>query len=104
MDQREARTLPPAAAFLLLALSAALLFYRLAAVPLTGPDEPRYARVAVEMASKMGWDRYVGPNGATIGMTTFGASAPLKDLLSKFGFTAAHVVEAAKAQLRARPT
>jgi transketolase len=57
------------------------------------------ARVAVEQASTLGWDRYVGPDGAIIGMHTFGSSAPLKDLLTKFGFTPDRVMEAAKAQL-----
>ena len=45
------------------------------------------ARVAVEQASTLGWDRYVGDEGAVVGMHTFGASAPLKQLLGKFGFT-----------------
>jgi transketolase len=54
------------------------------------------ARVSVEMASTFGWDRYVGPEGKMIGMHTFGASAPLKDLLKKFGFTVESVVAAAK--------
>ena len=49
------------------------------------------ARVSVEMGSVIGWDRYVGATGAKIGMTTFGSSAPLKDLLTKFGFTPAKV-------------
>jgi transketolase len=57
------------------------------------------ARVSVEMGSMIGWDRYVGPTGLRIGMTTFGASAPLKDLLTKFGFTPAQVLDAAKAQI-----
>ena len=57
------------------------------------------ARVAVEMGSTIGWDRYVGTTGTTIGMSTFGASAPLKDLLGKFGFTHAKVLAAAKAQV-----
>src|SRR4029077_3389474 len=57
------------------------------------------ARVSVEMGSVIGWDRYVGATGKRIGMTTFGASAPLKDLLVKFGFTAAHVIAAAKEQI-----
>jgi transketolase len=57
------------------------------------------ARVSVEMASVIGWDRYVGSNGAKIGMPTFGASAPLKDLLVKFGFTVERVVAAAKEQI-----
>jgi transketolase len=57
------------------------------------------ARVSVEMGSVIGWDRYVGASGAKIGMTTFGSSAPLKDLLTKFGFTPAKVVAAAKEQI-----
>jgi transketolase len=56
-------------------------------------------RVAVEQASVLGWDRYAGSKGAIIGMRTFGASAPLKDLLNKFGFTPEHVYAAAKDQL-----
>ena len=47
----------------------------------------------------IGWDRYAGMTGAKIGMTTFGASAPLKDLLPKFGFTSAKVLAAAKEQI-----
>jgi transketolase len=58
------------------------------------------ARVSVEQGSTLGWHRYVGTEGTTIGMKTFGASAPLKALLQKFGFTAEAVVETAKAQLR----
>jgi transketolase len=54
------------------------------------------ARVAVEQASTLGWDRYVGPGGRIIGMHTFGASAPLKQLLTKFGFTPEKVAEAAR--------
>src|SRR5262245_21118202 len=57
------------------------------------------ARVSVEQASTLGWVRYVGSSGHTIGMETFGASAPLKALQHKFGFTPAHIVAAAKAQL-----
>jgi transketolase len=57
------------------------------------------ARVAVEQASTFGWERYAGSTGAVIGMRTFGASAPLKELQTKFGFTPENVVEAAKAQL-----
>jgi transketolase len=57
------------------------------------------ARVAVEQASVIGWDRYVGRFGATIGMHTFGSSAPLKDLQTKFGFTPEKVLAAAKDQL-----
>jgi transketolase len=54
------------------------------------------ARVSIEMAATLGWDRYVGPKGKMIGMHSFGASAPLKDLLKKFGFDADAVVTAAK--------
>jgi transketolase len=58
------------------------------------------ARVAVEQASTLGWERYVGPSGQVIGMKTFGASAPLKELQRKFGFEPDQVVAAAKKQLR----
>ena len=53
------------------------------------------ARVAVEAAATLGWAQYVGPNGKVIGMHRFGASATIKDLLKKFGFTPEKVVEAA---------
>ena len=61
------------------------------------------ARVSVEQASTFGWERYVGPSGTMIGMASFGASAPLKELQKKFGFTVDRVVEAARAQLAHRP-
>src|SRR6266851_1454558 len=54
------------------------------------------ARVAVEQASTFGWSQYVGPTGAVIGMRRFGASAPIKDLQKKFGFTTENVVAAAR--------
>jgi transketolase len=57
------------------------------------------ARVAVEQASTLGWERYVGPSGHVIGMKTFGASAPLKELQRKYGFEPDQVVAAAKQQL-----
>jgi transketolase len=57
------------------------------------------ARVAVEQASTFGWERYVGTSGQVIGMHTFGASAPLKELQRKFGFDPDHVITAAKEQL-----
>jgi transketolase len=57
------------------------------------------ARVSVEQASVIGWDRYVGTNGAKIGMHTFGSSAPIKDLLKKFGFTPDKVEAAARDQI-----
>ena len=57
------------------------------------------ARVSVEKASTLGWARYVGRDGHSIGMETFGASAPLKELQKKFGFTAENVVAAARQQI-----
>jgi transketolase len=57
------------------------------------------ARVAVEQGSTLGWQRYVGESGQVIGMKTFGASAPLKELQRKFGFEPDQVVAAAKEQL-----
>jgi transketolase len=69
--------------------------YRDAVLP---PDVT--ARVAIEQASTFGWERYVGPAGRTIGMHTFGASAPLKALQQEFGFTVDNVVATAKALLR----
>jgi transketolase len=57
------------------------------------------ARVAVEQASGFGWERYVGRAGHIIAMNTFGASAPLKELQTKFGFAPDNVVSAARAQL-----
>ncbi|MFA9561159.1 MAG: transketolase [Nitrospirota bacterium] len=62
------------------------------------PDEVT-ARVSVELASTFGWERYVGIHGQAIGMQSFGASAPLKELVKKFGFTVDHVVAAAKSQI-----
>jgi transketolase len=54
------------------------------------------ARIAVEQGSVLGWDRYVGPAGRIIGMKTFGASAPLKELLRRFQFEPERVVATAK--------
>ena len=54
------------------------------------------ARISIEEASTFGWERYVGLEGEAIGMHTFGSSAPLKDVLTKFGFTPDAVVEKAK--------
>ena len=54
----------------------------------------------MEQASVFGWANYVGATGECIGMRSFGASAPLKDLQREFGFTVERVVEAAKAQLK----
>jgi transketolase len=61
------------------------------------------ARVSIEEGSVIGWDRYVGSTGAMIGMHSFGSSAPIKDLLKKFGFTPEKLLAAAKQQIaRAR--
>jgi transketolase len=54
------------------------------------------ARISIEQASTFGWERYVGPSGRMIGMKTFGASAPLKELQKKFGFEPGRIVEVAK--------
>ncbi len=53
-------------------------------------------RIAIEAASPMGWDKYIGEKGAMIGMRRFGASAPYETLYTKFGFTADHIVEIAE--------
>ena len=58
------------------------------------------ARVSVEQASTFGWAKYVGTTGRCIGMRSFGASAPLKELVKKFGFTPEHVAAAAREQLQ----
>ena len=58
-------------------------------------------RVAVEAASSFGWDRYIGPDGAMVGMGGFGASAPGADLYAHFGITAEAVAEAARQCLKA---
>jgi transketolase len=57
------------------------------------------ARIAIEQGSVLGWDRYVGPAGKVVGMHTFGASAPLKALLQKFGFEPDRIVTLAKEML-----
>ena len=69
--------------------------YRKSVLP---PDV--HARVVIEQASTLGWERYAGNYGHIIGMNTFGASAPLKELQRKFGFHPEQVVAAAKEQLR----
>ena len=57
------------------------------------------ARVAVEQASTFGWTHYTGRDGTVIGMKTFGASAPLKELHRRFGFTPERIVAAARDQV-----
>jgi transketolase len=61
------------------------------------------ARVSAEQGATLGWARYVGRHGHSVGMDTFGASAPLKELQKKFGFVPENIVAAARAQIaRAR--
>ncbi len=60
------------------------------------------ARLSVEQAATLGWDRYVGSEGRSIGMSTFGASAPLKALQTKFGFTTEGIATAAKEIIKSR--
>ena len=60
------------------------------------------ARIVVEQASTFGWERYVGISGGKVGMKTFGASAPLKELQKKFGFDPSKIVELAQ-ELLGRP-
>jgi transketolase len=57
-------------------------------------------RVCVEQASSFGWERYAGDGGAIVAMKSFGASAPLKELQKKFGFTVENIVEKAKEQAK----
>jgi transketolase len=57
------------------------------------------ARVSVEEASTLGWARYVGRSGHSIGLDTFGASAPLKELQKKFGFVPENIIGAARQQI-----
>ena len=57
-------------------------------------------RIAIEAASTFGWERYVGLEGAVIGMTSFGESAPADQLYEHFGITAQAVVDAAKQRLK----
>jgi transketolase len=62
------------------------------------------ARLAVEQGGALGWDRYVGSKGATITMSTFGASAPLAKLQEKFGFTVDNICKTARALMtKAKP-
>jgi transketolase len=60
------------------------------------------ARVSVEQAATFGWARFTGLTGERIGMQTFGASAPLKELQKKFGFSSANIIDAVKRQLSRR--
>ena len=62
------------------------------------------ARVAVEQACSLGWDRYVGPDGATVTMNTFGVSAPFAKLKERFGFTIPNLVKVARGVMTAERT
>jgi len=62
-----------------------------------------HARVSVEAGSPFGWERYVGPGGAIIGVDGFGASAPGPEVMTRYGFTVKHVVATAKAVLARGP-
>jgi transketolase len=59
-------------------------------------------KIAIEAAVRFGWDAVIGPDGIFIGMSTFGASAPAKDLYKHFGITADAVVEAASKRLKVK--
>jgi transketolase len=67
------------------------VFYRLSVLP---PDVPR--RLAIEAGATLGWERYVGDQGAVVGIDHFGASAPYRKLQEEFGFTADRVAERAE--------
>ncbi len=62
---------------------------------------PNTVKVAIEAGIRLGWDRYIGPNGAFVGMSSFGASGPAKEVYKHFAITAEHAVEAAKSALKA---
>ena len=62
------------------------------------PPDSR-ARVSIEAATPMGWERYISTQGAAIGVPHFGASAPAEVLYEKFGLTAQHMAEAARNQV-----
>jgi transketolase len=62
---------------------------------------PGTVRIAIEAAAQLGWDRYIGAKGAFIGMHTFGASAPYKDVYKHFGITPEAAADAARAALKA---
>jgi transketolase len=66
----------------------------------TVPPPSVRVRVSIEAAAPFGWERYVGPGGAIIGVNGFGASAPGPVVMREFGFTPEHVVETAKALLK----
>jgi transketolase len=61
--------------------------------------DPKTVRIAVEAGAPQGWDRWIGRDGAFVGMTGFGASAPYEALYKHFGITADHIVRAARQRL-----
>ena len=61
------------------------------------------ARVAIEQGAAFGWERYVESQGAVVGMTTFGASAPLKELQVKFGYQTDDVIDVVQQLLTQEP-
>ncbi len=61
---------------------------------------PGTVKIAIEAAAQLGWDRYVGADGAFVGMHSFGASGPYKDVYQHFNITAQAAAEAAKAALK----
>ena len=62
------------------------------------------ARVSVEAAATLGWERYVGPDGVSVGVDRFGASAPYKRIYEELGITPAHVADEAEALVRRGPS
>lgn len=73
----------------------------MSSVAISDPDPRAIATIRTLCIDAVGWERYVGANGAVVGMETFSASAPLKELQRKFGFIPEAVVGIAKARLAA---
>jgi transketolase len=73
----------------------------MSSIAISDPDPRAIATIRTLCIDAVGWERYVGANGAVVGMDTFGASAPLKELQGKFGFIREGVVSIAKARLAA---
>jgi transketolase len=73
----------------------------MSSIAISDPDPRAIATIRTLCIDAVGWERYVGANGAVVGMDTFGASAPLKELQGKFGFIREGVVGIAKARLAA---
>ena len=73
----------------------------MSSVAISDPDPRAIATIRALCIDAVGWERYVGANGAVVGMDTFGVSAPLKELQGKFGFTPEAVVGIATARFEA---